>query len=98
MSNKLAGREKNIVTVEITVDKEAVEKAYQQASQNVSKKVSVPGLRKLGQLIKITLLAMSGQSTMQQMHAIAHADVVMVAAVDVQTPGVNSLDVPEVDR
>lgn len=46
MSNKLAGREKNIVTVEITVDKEAVEKAYQQASQNVSKKVSVPGFRK----------------------------------------------------
>lgn len=46
MSNKLLGKEKNIVTVEITVNKEEVGKAYQQASLNVSKKVSIPGFRK----------------------------------------------------
>ena len=57
MSNKLAGREKNIVTVEITVDKEAVEKAYQQASQNVSKKVSVPGFRNFLESVGVSLIA-----------------------------------------
>lgn len=46
MANKIIKQEKNIVTVEITVDSSEVEKAYKQASQNLGKKVSIPGFRK----------------------------------------------------
>ncbi len=46
MTSKIINQEKNIVTVEITVEGQEVEKAYKQASQNVGQKVSVPGFRK----------------------------------------------------
>ncbi|MDD2371689.1 MAG: trigger factor [Firmicutes bacterium] len=46
MASKIINQEKNIVTVEITVDGQEVEKAYKQASQNLGQKVSVPGFRK----------------------------------------------------
>ncbi len=46
MKSKIINQEKNIVTVEITVDGQEVEKAYKQASQNLGQKVSVPGFRK----------------------------------------------------
>ena len=46
MANKIIKQEKNIVTVEITVDSNEVEKAYKQASQNLGQKVSIPGFRK----------------------------------------------------
>lgn len=46
MSNKLINKENNIVTVEITVDKETVAKAYEKATLNVGQKVSIPGFRK----------------------------------------------------
>jgi len=46
MANKIIKQEKNIVTVEITVDSNEVEKAYKQASQNLGNKVSIPGFRK----------------------------------------------------
>lgn len=46
MSSKIISQEKNIITVEISVEAQEVEKAYQQASSNVAKKVNVPGFRK----------------------------------------------------
>lgn len=46
MSSKITKKENNIITLEIAIEAAEVEKAYQQASQNVGKKVSVPGFRK----------------------------------------------------
>lgn len=46
MANKIIKKEKNLVTVEITVDSNEVEKAYKQASQKLGKQVSIPGFRK----------------------------------------------------
>lgn len=46
MANKIIKQEKNLVTVEITVDSNEVEKAYKQASQKLGNQVSIPGFRK----------------------------------------------------
>lgn len=46
MANKIIKQEKNLVTVEITVDSNEVEKAYKQASQKLGQQVSIPGFRK----------------------------------------------------
>ncbi|MCI0502449.1 MAG: trigger factor [Fusobacteria bacterium] len=46
MANKIISKENNIVSVEITVEAEVVEKAYKQASKSLSEKVSIPGFRK----------------------------------------------------
>lgn len=46
MSNKIIGKEKNIVTVEITVEADDVKKAYEEASKKLGEKVNIPGFRK----------------------------------------------------
>ena len=46
MANKIIGKKKNIVTAEISVESEKVEKAYKQASKNLGNKVNIPGFRK----------------------------------------------------